>query len=467
MEMNMDKKQRGGQKDLDIENLRERQRREDVLQEKREARRKRRVRNQVVSYVVLGLLAVLLVSGTVFGVKTATENRNRRQEEIQSSQDAISNILDSEEEISLPADPTPTLEPELTPEQKLDNIVSEGISVMPLEDKVAGLFIVTPEAITGVGKVVQAGEGTQKALGQYAVGGLVYFGKNIESEEQVKEMLNNTQLYTKYPIFLAVDEEGGSVARVAGAGIGEKVADARVIGEGGDAQAAYQAGQTRGGTLSGLGFNLDFAPVADIANVEDSIMKDRSYGADPAGAGAMAGAVVQGLKEQGVASCLKHFPGLGASVQDPHNGLSTIDRTAEQFRSEEFVAFQAGIDAGADMVMIATASAPNITGDNDPCIFSKTLITDILRGELGFDGVVITDALNMASISDYNESADAAIRALRAGCDMILMPEDFEAAYNGVLQAVRDGVISEERINDSLKRIYRVKYREKYADQIE
>ena len=139
----------------------------------------------------------------------------------------------------------------------------------------AGLFIVTPEAITGVSTAVQAGEGTQKALTKYAVGGIVYFEKNIRSREQIAEMLDNTELYTKYPIFLAVDEEGGSVSRVAKAGIGEKTASAAEIGAGGDTQAAYQAGTTIGGTLKELGFNLDFAPVADVASVENSIMANR------------------------------------------------------------------------------------------------------------------------------------------------------------------------------------------------
>ena len=115
------------------------------------------------------------------------------------------------------------------------------------------------------------------------------------------------------------------------------------------------------------------------------------------------------------------------------------------------------------MVLIGLFSAPELTGNNDPCTFSEELVTNILRNELGFQGVIITDAMNMKAVSDYYDSADAAIQALRAGCDMILMPEDFEAAYNGVLQAVRDGIISEERVNDSLRRIYRIKY----ADKIE
>ena len=181
--------------------------------EKREERRKRRIRNQIISYLVLAVLVVLIIVGVVAAARLISGEKKRQQEDIQSSQSAAESIFQSEEVIQTP-EPTPEVT-ELTPEQKLDSIVEEGISVMPLEDKVAGLFIVTPEAITGVSTAVQAGEGTQKALTKYAVGGIVYFEKNIRSREQITEMLDNTELYTKYPIFLAVDEEGGSVSRVA------------------------------------------------------------------------------------------------------------------------------------------------------------------------------------------------------------------------------------------------------------
>jgi len=437
---------------------------DEKQQERREARRRRRIRNQIIAYVVLIVLILAVVVGVVFGVRTLTADKNKQQQAIQSSQEVIEEIFKSEEVIQTP-EPTPEIV-ELTPEEKLDEIVEEGISVMPLEDKVAGLFVVTPESITGVSTAVKAGEGTQKALTQYAVGGIVYARKNIQSEEQIKTMLDNTELYTKYPIFLAVEEEGGTQVVVAEAGLGEKVADAKAIGEGGDVQAATAAGQAIGSSLKAIGFNLNLAPVADLANVENSIMTDRSYGADAQLAGSMAGAMLQGMEEQGISSCLKHFPGMGGTAQDPTRGLSSLDRTEEQFRAEEFVAFQAGIDAGADMVMISTAAAPALTGNNEPCVFSEKLVTEILRKEMGFDGVIISGALDMKVISEYYGADEAAVMAIRAGCDMILMPEDFETAYKAVLDAVRNGTISEERINDSLKRVYRIKYKDKYAEQI-
>lgn len=438
----------------------------DRQQNRREIRRKRRVRNQIISYTVLIILLLIAAVGIVYATKHLLSARETAEREEEESKELINDILGEEESIATP-EPAPeitaTPEPEPTPEEKLNAMVDARVDAMSLEDKVMGLFIVTPEAITGVSTVIQAGEGTQQALDQYPVGGLIYFKKNIQSEEQLKTMLENTALYAKYPLFLAVDEEGGSVARVADSGIGPKVDSAAAIGASGNTDNAYQAGISIGSTLAGLGFNLDFAPVADLANVEGSIMKDRSYGAEASVASGFVASMRMGLEEQGVTACLKHFPGIGSTTGDTHEGMVTLDKTAEEFRAEELTVFQSGIDAGANMIMISHVSVPALTGDNEPCIFSRTLVTDILREQMHFNGVVITDALNMAAVSDYNTAEEAAVRALLAGCDMLLMPEDFEQAYQGVLKAVQNGNIAEERINDSLKRIYRIKY----ADQIE
>lgn len=453
--------------------------REQMQWEKRKMRKKRRVRAQAAAYSVLVVMILALAVGIVFGVRFLVAYRQDAKQESQESQGGQDTQEPSDDppssegnpdspdagqdeppegqasDVQEPDEPTA---PELTPEQELDMLVDAAIEVMPLEDKVAGLFIVTPESITGVSTAVKAGDGTRQALEKYAVGGLVYFKKNIQSESQLKEMLENTASYAKYPVFLAVDEEGGSVARVASAGIGPKVDGAADIGATGNADNAYQAGVTIGGTLSGLGFNLDFAPVADLANVDKSVMKGRSYGADAETVSGFVASMVSGLKEQGIASCLKHFPGIGSSTEDTHKGTASTDRSAEQFWAEELAVFRAGIEAGADMVMVSHMAAPSLTGNDEPAIFSEILVTDILRERLGFKGVIITDAMDMAAISQYYGADEAAVMAILAGCDMLLMPEDFEKAYEGVLAAIRDGYISEERVNDSLRRIYRIKY---------
>ena len=433
-------------------------------QEKREERRRRRVRSQVLAYSALTIVILALAAGIACSVLRLMKAGQGAGQKEQENQELIDEILASETEIPS-LEPTPEPEPEVvepTWEEKLDAYVDAIILEMPLEDKVAGLFVVIPEAITGVGAAVQAGDGTRQALESNPVGGIIYFKQNIKSEEQLKEMLANTAQYARYPLFLAVDEEGGVVSRI-GSTIGTKMDGAGDIGATGDSENAYQAGLTIGASLAGLGFNLDFAPVADLANVEGSIMAGRAYGADAATASPFVTSMMRGLEEQNVTACLKHFPGIGSTAQDPHDGRAFSERTEEQFWAEELAVFQAGIDSGANMIMVSHMAAPALTGDNEPSIFSRVLVTDILRNQMGFQGVVITDALSMSAISEYYGAEEAAIMAVLAGCDMLLMPEDYGKAYQGVLEAVRNGNIDEERINDSLRRIYRIKY----ADMVE
>ncbi len=432
-------------------------------QDRREARRKKRLRSQIMVYTVFLLVILALGTGIGYGVYALMENRKASEEKEQDNQELIEEMLATEENLpSIEPTPDPTPEPtpevvEPTREERLDAYVDERIAQMPLEDKVAGLFVVRPEAITGVGTAVQAGDGTRQALEANPVGGLIYFDQNIQSEAQLKEMLENTARYAKYPLFLAVDEEGGTVSRI-GSSIGPKTDSAEAIGETGNPENAYQAGAAMGTALYGLGFNVDFAPVADLANVEGSIMEGRAYGSDVSVVSSFVNAMVRGLQEQKVSACLKHFPGMGSATEDTHDGKVSTDRTAEQFWAEELAVFQAGINEGADMVMVSHMAAPALTGDNEPSIFSRTLVTGILREQMGFQGVIITDALDMGAISQYYAADEASIMAVLAGCDMLLMPEDYEKAYTGVLEAVRSGNIDEERINDSLRRIYRIKY---------
>lgn len=433
-------------------------------EERREYRRKRRQRNQIVAYIVLFLIIALAAVGIVQGMKYHSGQQQEEETIVQESHQAvieeIEEIISSEEEIAPPtATPVPTEVPK-TPQELWEERIDAQIAAMPLTDKVAGLFVVTPEAVTGVGTAIKAGNSTKEALEKYPVGGIIYFKKNIRSAEQLKEMIGNTKAYSKYPVFIAVDEEGGSVSRLANAKLATKQPSAAEIGATKDANNAYQAGTAIGSYLAEFGFDLNFAPVADLSNVENSIMKDRAYGADAATAVPFVTAMMNGLEEQGVTACLKHFPGIGSTTADTHKGMVSIGRSAEELWAEELTVFQAGIDAGAQMIMVGHADAESLSGDKTPACMSKVIITDVLRNELGFQGVVISDALNMSAISEYYSSEQAAVMALKAGCDMILMPENFEQAYTGVLNAVAEGTISEERINDSLKRIYRIKLAE-------
>lgn len=437
--------------------------RDREFDERRLYRRRRRIRNQIIAYITVGIFFAAIVVGAVIGIRKLMEivSERRQAEEIERQ---LEEEEQSGNENAVVEPPVSIEEGELEEDVDwLEEMVETAIAPMPLEDRVAGLFIVTPEAITGVGKAITAGDGTQEALNKYAVGGLVYFSQNIVDKEQLTEMLSKTAGMSKYPIFLAVDEEGGSVRRVGSSSIEvAAIGDMADIGAGGDTIAAYNAGAEIASYLYELGFNLDFAPVADIVtDASSSAIGKRSFGGDPAVVGDMVSAMVGGIQDVGISSCLKHFPGIGLAEADTHEGMAILEKTADDLRAAEFIPFKAGIDAGVHTIMVSHASVPDIVGDNTPCSLSGEIITNLLRGELGYNGIVVTDAMNMSAITEYYGADEAAIMALKAGADMILMPEDFEVAYEGVLTAVKDGVIEEERINEALKRIYRVKYRDR------
>lgn len=423
--------------------------------DRRELRRKRRVKNQIIAFIVL----VITLIGVIAGVAVAANKiisvvKDRKQaEELQKQLEELS---ESEEETPVVEAPAESAEP-VGESDYLGEAVESIVGGMTLEDKVAGLFIITPEALTGTDTVIRAGEVTEKSLEEHPVGGLIYFSKNINDATQLTEMLQNTKGFSKYAIFLGVDEEGGTVSRVAGSGLADDVGNMVDIGAAGDAAAAQEAGAIIGGYLSGYGFNLNFAPVADVVAEGNETIGSRSFGSDPNLVAPMVAAAVEGMQSSGVSACLKHFPGLGDTTEDTHDGMASTEKSLDEFNTTDFPVYQAGINAGVDMVMVSHLSAPNVVGDNTPASLSEKMITEILRGQLGYQGIVVTDSMSMTAITDYYTADEAAVKALQAGADMILMPEDYETAYNGVLEAVNNGTLSEERINESLRRIFRVK----------
>lgn len=353
-----------------------------------------------------------------------------------------------------------------TEEEKLDAKVQDLIAGMSLKEKVAQMFFVTPENLTGVDVATQAGETTRQALTQYPVGGLIYFSKNIYDEEQLTTMIRNSQSYSEIPLFIGVDEEGGSlVARIANHPNFdvEKFPDMAEIGATGDPSRAYEVGSTIASYLKDYGFNLDFAPDADVlTNPNNTAIGVRSFGSDPDMTAQMVEQAVKGFQDHQVSAVIKHFPGHGGTTTDSHNGAAIVDRSLEELRSAEFLPFEAGIQAGVDMVMVGHLQVPQVISDDTPASLSSEMITDVLRNELGYDGIVITDSLSMGAITTYYTSADAAVKCIQAGGDMLLMPYSFMEAYQGVLDAVNSGEISEERINESVTRILKVKCKNLY-----
>ena len=342
--------------------------------------------------------------------------------------------------------------------------VKDKVKSMSLEEKAAQLFFVTPEAITQVDAATVAGEDTKKAYEQYPVGGIIYFSRNIQGPDQLKEMLSKTQNYAKeiagVPVFLGVDEEGGEVSRVAGNKNFSvtRYESMRAIGDSRDTSQAYDVGKNLASYLKEIGFNIDFAPDADvITNSGNTVIGDRSFGEDPQLTADMAAQVVRGLQDNGVSACLKHFPGLGGTVEDSHEERAYTDKTLEEMEQKEMIPFIEGIKAEPDLIMAGHISIPKSLGDDTPASLSEKVLTGLLRDKYGYDGLIITDALDMKAVSGVYSPAEASVKALQAGADMLLMPEDFKAAYRGVLDAVRSGDLSQERIDASVERILQLK----------
>lgn len=426
-------------------------------QEERRQRRQKDTKSAVIVCVIVVLILLVLVAGGVFLVGRLLPKGGGQNEGTDGTELPGENVVATEEVTEQPQTEVQT--------DPVEEQAAQLVSQMTLEDKIAQMFVITPNALTGYASgVTAAGDTTKEAYQSRPVGGIVYMADNLTDPEQTTTMLSNMQEIarerTGLPVFLCVDEEGGSVARIAGNdafGVTD-VGNMSDIGASGDVQNAYNAGSTIGSYLAALGFNVDFAPVADVlTNPDNQVIGQRSFGSDAQTVAGMVTSELQGLSAAGVYGMVKHFPGHGGTSGDSHDGAVSTDKTLEELMAEELVPFQSAIDGGVNFVMVGHISAPNVTGDNAPATLSKVLITDVLRGQMGYNGIVITDAMNMEAITGFYNSDKAAVLAVTAGADMILMPADYNTAYTGILNAVNDGTITEERINESVTRIVKAK----------
>lgn len=359
-------------------------------------------------------------------------------------------------------------DPESLDDITMEGLVSEALGQMTLEQKIGQLFIVSTDSLDFNAETKMTKK-MRKNIEKYQPGGVIFFSFNFTDSEKVKDnrkatkrFIRKMQKNSQIPLFISVDEEGGSVSRIANSdGMGTtKFPSMAEIGATGDAANAYNVGSTIGREIAELGFNLDFAPVADLStNASNTEIGSRSFGSDPALVSDMVSEEVRGLQGNGVSSCVKHFPGQGESGDDTHKGFVNLDVTIDRLREVEFLPFQAGIDAGADLVMMSHVAVRNVTQNEVPASLSSLMVTDILREELQFDGVVITDAMNMKVITKFYDAGEAAVMAIQAGNDMVLMPDDFVSAYEGVLEAVEDGTLTQSQIDEAVSRILTVKIR--------
>lgn len=334
---------------------------------------------------------------------------------------------------------------------------------MTLYEKVCQMFIVTPEQLTGTGHVIAAGETTRLCLTDTPVGGIIYMQQNLQNPEQTKAMLSNVQKYATeiegMPLFLCIDEEGGRVSRIGGEGTFgiDNVSPMAEMASGRD---VHEAGQYIGTYLLNLGFNIDFAPVCDVlTNPRNQVIGNRSFGSNADVVKDYAREFSDGLHECGILSTYKHFPGHGATKDDTHKGFAYTDKTLDELLKNELIPFADAENAGADMVMVSHISVPAILGNDIPCSLSYYMVTEVLKNNLGYSGIVITDAMNMGAIVNIYSGEDAVVMAIKAGNDMILAPKDLKSAVNILVDEVEAGEISEEQIDFSVKKIISSKLR--------
>lgn len=349
--------------------------------------------------------------------------------------------------------PEPTPEPTPTPDP-VKVRAEELLSGMTLREKLCQLMIVRPEVLTGESPVTAAGETTRLALETYPVGGLIYSVDNLVTQEQTREMITNTQSYSKLPLFISADEEGGNVGRLMYK-LGTTWVNSMYSYKDEGADTAYANAKTIGTDMVSCLFNTDFAPVADVwTNPENTVIGDRAYSDDFEQAAELVASAVRGFTDAGVICCLKHFPGHGDTSTDTHEGAAVVSKSLDELRAGEFLPFVSGIEAGADMVMIGHITVTSV--DPEPATISRAIITDVLRGELGWDGVVISDSLDMGALAGY-DNGEVCVKFLEAGGDILLGIPDIETALTALEAAVTDGRLTESRIDESVQRVLELK----------
>ena len=354
--------------------------------------------------------------------------------------------------------PVPTEAPTEAPtEPDYAAAADAKLASMSLREKICQLFIVTPETLTGIDGVNMAGETTQKALAEYPVGGIIYNTGNLDSVEQASEMLSKSQSFAKTPMFLAVDEEGGDVARVADK-LGTTKLEPMMTYKADGEQKAYDNAKTIASDISAIGFNLDFAPVADVlTNSANTVIGDRAYSDSPEEAASLVASAVKGFNDGGVLCTLKHFPGHGGTDEDSHEGLAYVNASEDELKAAALLPFKSGIEAGADMVMAGHLIVSSLDSEL-PATLSANVVPKLLREYLGYDGVVVTDGMQMGAITD-NYDYDAIVKGIfDADIDMILQPDDLDEYISAIEEALEDEVISETMLNAKVKRILTLKY---------
>lgn len=366
----------------------------------------------------------------------------------------------------------------ITPEEQAASIVAN----MTLEEKVGQMFMPDFRNWNGQGFTVYNDE-VGNIVKHYHLGGIILFSENVVGTEQTVRLTDGLQgsvaglqkTGEKIPLLLSIDQEGGSIVRLA---TGTNMPGNMALGATNDPKQAYNAGKAIGEELKALGINTNFAPVLDCnINPFNPVIGVRSFGGDPQLVAKMGKSYIEGLRDSGTAATGKHFPGHGDTDTDSHLGLPVVTHDLDTVHKLDLVPFQAAIDDGIDMIMTAHVVFPaidnsRVTSTKDgsqislPATLSHKVLTDLMRNEMGFKGVITTDALNMGAIADNFGKEQAVIMAIKAGTDIVLMPasvtkvsevQNLDKVFNAVINSVKSGEIDETRIDESAKRIIALK----------
>ncbi len=347
-------------------------------------------------------------------------------------------------------------------DDKVD-LIKAQIKKMSMKEKIGQLVIVGLDGY-------DIDDYAEQLIKKHYVGGFVLFKHNIKDAEQMLALINSLKQVNsvnKIPLFLSIDEEGGKVSRMPEEFI--KIPSSKRIGQINNTQLAYRVGNIFGEELKALGLNMDFGPVLDInSNPKNPVIGDRSFGTDASIVSELGVQTMKGIQAQNIISVVKHFPGHGDTSVDSHIGLPTVNADMERLNNFEFVPFNEAIKNKVDAIMIAHILLKKIDPDN-PASFSKTIITDILRKHMKFDGIVITDDMTMGAVVNNYDIGESAVKSIIAGSDIVLICHENdkkEAVITAIKRAVETGLISPGRIDESVYRILRLKQKYGLSDII-